>query len=193
MTERICAVPDCDRRHSARGFCRFHYVRWSRHGDPLVSLAPIADPVERFWAQVDKSGDCWLWTAALSGGYGKVTINRRHMKAHRLSYEWTYGPIPDGLEIDHMCHTRACVRPDHLQAVTPQLNQENRTGARRDNPTGYRGVLLERRTGRYRAVARRNHRTHTAGTFDTPEEAAAAAAALRNRLMTNNLRDREAS
>jgi hypothetical protein len=85
--------------------------------------------ISHFWARVDKSGSCWLWTAAKNtNGYGVLRIdchsnNRgRLVFAHRLSYELTKGAIPDGLHLDHLCRTRNCVNPAHLEAVTPRIN-----------------------------------------------------------------------
>lgn len=75
---------------------------------------------ERFWAKVDKSGECWLWTGArfTATGYGQVCVKangrRRLFSAHRMSYELTYGPVEDGLFVCHTCDVRLCVRPDHL-------------------------------------------------------------------------------
>ena len=78
---------------------------------------------ERFWAKVDQSGECWTWTAGKdSKGYGSFWIAPTMRCAHRVSYEITRGPIPDGLEIDHLCRNRACVRPSHLEAVTHHVN-----------------------------------------------------------------------
>lgn len=77
------------------------------------------EAVASFWAKVRKSDLCWEWVGALdSCGYGMVRNNLKSRKAHRVSYEWLVGPVPDGLEIDHLCRNRACVRPDHLEAVT---------------------------------------------------------------------------
>ena len=80
--------------------------------------------VERFWAKVEKTETCWLWTAAVNrvGGYGHFRVGLRTVYAHRLSYEWANGPIPDGLTIDHLCRVTTCVRPSHLEVVT---NREN--------------------------------------------------------------------
>lgn len=80
-------------------------------------------PQERYDAQTDKTGDCWLWTGSLSGGrYASFMVNGRNVKVHRWAYEQAYGPIPDGLQIDHICGVTRCVRPDHLRAVTPREN-----------------------------------------------------------------------
>lgn len=68
---------------------------------------------------------CIEWIAACNGvGYGVLSINRTGGKilAHRWSYEHHKGPIPDGLEVDHLCRNRRCVNPDHLEAVTHRIN-----------------------------------------------------------------------
>lgn len=73
----------------------------------------------RFWAKVDRSSDCWLWTGARgSEGYGRLTLHQRRFGAHRLAFIWANGAIPDGLVLDHLCRNRLCVRPDHLEPVT---------------------------------------------------------------------------
>jgi hypothetical protein len=85
--------------------------------------APKGDRLKLFWAKVDKSGDCWLWTSILShNGYGRFWDGDRFVQAHRFSYELAGGQIPDGYHVDHLCRTRACIRPDHLEAVTPREN-----------------------------------------------------------------------
>lgn len=79
----------------------------------------------RFWAKVQITDDCWLWTGALnSRGYGCFAIRGRSQLAHRLSYEDAVGPIPDGLTIDHLCRTKHCVRPSHLEPVTAAENNQ---------------------------------------------------------------------
>lgn len=79
---------------------------------------------ERFWSKVDKTPDCWLWTAGKDwDGYGIFARDgSRSCRAHRWSYEQAIGPIPEGLQIDHLCRVRNCVRPDHLEAVTSRTN-----------------------------------------------------------------------
>ena len=67
---------------------------------------------------------CWDWTGyVMPNGYGKLTIpGSRSNLAHRLMYEELVGPIPKGLDIDHLCRNRACVNPEHMEPVTRQIN-----------------------------------------------------------------------
>ena len=69
----------------------------------------------RFWAKVDKSGDCWEWTAGKDvGGYGSFYLSGSSIKAHRIAYTITVGDIPDGMCVLHTCDNPPCVQPDHL-------------------------------------------------------------------------------
>ncbi|TBO59025.1 HNH endonuclease [Streptomyces kasugaensis] len=67
-------------------------------------------------------GPCYLWTGAQSEkGYGAFRDGRT-VRAHRYAYEQAHGPIPAGLDVDHRCRRRACVRPSHLRAITHREN-----------------------------------------------------------------------
>lgn len=77
-------------------------------------------PTERFWAYVEKTDTCWLWTGYRNElGYGFFAPRgSRNVRAYRWAYEEVYGSVPQGLELDHLCGVRACVRPTHLEPVT---------------------------------------------------------------------------
>ena len=95
----------------------------------------------RIEAKIAVRGDCWEWTAYTDPkGYGHVWDGETVGKAHRVVYEILVGPIPDGLELDHLCRNTGCVRPDHLEPVTPIEN------ARRTRVAEYvaRGVECKR-------------------------------------------------
>lgn len=122
-----CSVADCTTPAYKRGMCNTHYIRLRRHGDVTVKNPKhVPGPVApRFWAKVDKSGECWIWTGTINrSGYGMFSTGGfpRTMTAHRWAYIDSYGAIPDGLQLDHLCRTRACVRPSHLEAVTARVN-----------------------------------------------------------------------
>ncbi len=79
----------------------------------------------RFWSKVDKSGEgqgCWEWTAYKSPeGYGRSRLGKKRL-AHRIAYELLVGPVPEGLQLDHLCRNRSCVNPAHLEPVTSREN-----------------------------------------------------------------------
>lgn len=94
--------------------------------------------VTRLAARIDWPGnddECWPWRGNLWRGYGRIMVNYRNVRAHRVAYEILVGPIPAGLELDHLCHNRdllcpggftcphrACCNPAHLEAVSTSTN-----------------------------------------------------------------------
>lgn len=89
----------------------------------------VATPIlERIMPKIAKSKNCWYWTGAKDwDGYGKIRIYVAPHKyaqgsAHREMYKIFVGKIPDGYQVDHLCMNKSCVKPSHLEAVTPQIN-----------------------------------------------------------------------
>lgn len=127
MKHTDCSVEGCTSKHYSRHLCRIHYVRNKRYGDPLGS-APRRMPTpdwDRFWAKVVKTDGCWGWTAATtSDGRGRFNLRNpaRTRYAYGIAYEWLVGPVPEGLELDHLCRNPNCVNPAHLEPVTHQEN-----------------------------------------------------------------------
>lgn len=122
-----CSIEGCPKPTKARGWCAMHWRRWRKNGSPHVVQTIRGDDTARFWSYVDKSGECWLWTGALThDGYGRFRLGYDHVMAHRWAYEHEIGPIPEGLVLDHVvargCSHRNCVRPAHLEPVTDQEN-----------------------------------------------------------------------
>lgn len=106
--------------------------------------------IKRFWAKVDKSGDCWVWTASRRHkGYGAFayTIDGKihHDRAHRFSYEIHNGPIPVGMFVLHRCDNPACVNPSHLFLGTAKDNVDDMMSKGRHVPGGTYGPGSYRR------------------------------------------------
>jgi hypothetical protein len=81
--------------------------------------------LQRFWSKVDKSGDCWEWTAATIGGYGSFSIGDHTYKSHRISYAIKNGE-PGNTCVCHTCDNPSCVNPDHLWLGTYRDNNHDR-------------------------------------------------------------------
>lgn len=84
--------------------------------------AELSAAIENNIEMVTESG-CWIWMARLDGdGYAVIDHDNTSFKVHRLLYVKHRGPIPEGLELDHLCRVRCCVHPWHTEAVTHQVN-----------------------------------------------------------------------
>jgi hypothetical protein len=92
-------------------------------GTPLGHVfKPLAERLDALMMPEPNSG-CWLWTGAIAGGgYGVVWNDGKRRQAHRVVYEMHCDPIPDGMQLDHLCRTRSCCNPDHLEPVTGAEN-----------------------------------------------------------------------
>jgi hypothetical protein len=82
-------------------------------------------PAEWFWVRVKSTPEvgCWEYTQTVGGGYAQFFVEPGvKVYAHRYAYELLVGPIPEGLDLDHLCRNRRCVRPSHLEPVTRSEN-----------------------------------------------------------------------
>lgn len=149
-------------------------------------------PAERFWPKVDMADECWLWTGhVMANGYGQFRLPDRTVLPHRWAWEQLIGPIPEGVQLDHLptC-PKHCVNPAHLRLATNKQNAENRAGAQVNSTTGIRGVYWHRRFNRWLAKVQHHGHQINVGYFDTPEEAERAVIAKRLELFTHNTVDR---
>jgi len=146
---------------------------------------------ERFWGKVNKTETCWLWTAAKDAyGYGVFSVGYSMKLAHRVAFQLSTGDLP--AQLDHICHNKSCVNPNHLRATTPKQNGENRRGAKQGSTSGYRGVSFHKGSGRWQASVVHNKKQMHLGYFENPQEANRAVVAKRNELFTHNDVDRQA-
>lgn len=180
-----CSFDGCSLAAHAKGYCKMHRQQQLR-GKQLTPLAPRNGTIpaeDRFWAKVDKSGDCWQWIGTKRpNGYGAFLLDGHLLYAHRYSWQLMHGPIDSGHVIDHICFSRACVNPDHLRSVTSKINGEYvRAGNRKLAASGHRGVYRLGRSTWYAAVVHHGV-VHYLGSFSDKEIAATAAAEKRKEL-----------
>ena len=161
MAESPCLIPDCGRRVLARGWCKVHYDRWWRHGD--VDVTPQTPLATRLWAKIDRRGGlmaCWPWPGAHSReGYGRVSLGRPSTTTcapHRVAYELLVGPIPTGLQLDHLCRRPACCNPSHLRPVTSRENTRRGAGHGSELVCPQGHAYTEANTSRERKTGKRH-------------------------------------
>jgi HNH endonuclease len=135
-----CEVEGCAKPNEKyRKMCAMHRSRLYVYGD--LHYRRPSTLAERFAVKVPSrvEGECWHFMGTItSGGYGLITDFDKNRMAHRVAYEMWVGPIPDGMDVDHICHNEAyakgeclggsgclhrrCCNPDHLEAVTSGTN-----------------------------------------------------------------------
>lgn len=91
-------------------------------------MAGRKNTIADFWAKVDKSGECWIWTECRDrDGYGRFRLLGMNRRAHRIAWEMAFGPVPAETPcVLHRCDNTACVRPDHLWVGTVSDNNKDR-------------------------------------------------------------------
>lgn len=96
----------------------------------MLRINPADVQIERFWSLVDRGADdeCWPWLGHVTrSGYGAISmasVTRSPLRAHRVAYTLERGEIPEGLVLDHLCRSRSCCNPAHLEPVTNEQNIE---------------------------------------------------------------------
>lgn len=124
VTCRVCKQP-------------FEVVRFRARTQKFCSKKCEGDsryipPEKRLRYTIDENG-CWLWSGCVDvGGYAVFSVRRKTKKVHIFTYTQKNGPVPVGLQLDHLCRVRRCINPDHLEVVTNAVNSAR--GARWGSP-----------------------------------------------------------
>ena len=155
---KTCSVRGCPRKSRARGWCKLHYQRWAKWGDPehVPPRGAKTTVAERFAVSVDQTGDCWEWQGAHDReGYARTAYKKKNVLLHRWAYEHFVGPIPE-----------------HLRACSVQANCQSRLRANRDNRSAGRLGVKRSTSGRFEASVKINSVLSSLGAFDDLEVAA---------------------
>lgn len=126
----------------------------------MIAVTPLPARISR---KIELTIDgCWQWTGAVtSRGYGSAAHEGRTWSTHRLAYELLVGPIPAGLQIDHLCRNRRCCNPEHLEPVTGRENVrracEGQTHCAQGHPLAGRNLVIRIRYGNERRLCRLCH------------------------------------
>lgn len=178
MLPKICSIPECGKPHKGHGWCQGHLQKYRKYGNPLAGRTKYNSPQKALAARTSKSGDCLLWTGSKDrGGYGTIQVSGRTVGAHRFAWENANGPIPDGMSIDHICHNRDCVLPDHLRLATHKENTSYLSGPLSNNTSGFRNVYAK--NSGWEVSVGKDGKTHYFGIYSSIEEAAKVAESAR--------------
>lgn len=127
----VCAVDECSKPRRSALYCSAHQMRLDRYGSPDYyprgkpkPWTGIPHTEEGFWSLVEVTGACWYWQGGLTPeGYGYWFFEGRTSGVHRIAHRMlTQEEVPSSMHIDHLCRTRNCVNPDHMEVVTPEEN-----------------------------------------------------------------------
>lgn len=180
---KLCEANGCDRTSAdgrlKRGYCAKHYQRFMKFGDPLAGEAKYETAAEALKGRSIRKGECLEWTGSKNGkGYGRIRINDRLEMVHRVAFEMTGTPIPEGMEVDHTCFNRACIEPKHLRLANRAQNTQYRRGAQPNSKTGIRNV--HHNNGKWYVRLKVQQKNRVWGPFETVDEAKAEASRRRS-------------
>lgn len=129
LYEGFCTVENCEKHFYAKEFCRKHYDRFRKYGDPLAGGTFYGEPETFFKESLNQETDeCIIWKYGRdTGGYGNIYWEGKSWKVHRLSCYLTYGPPKAHMDAAHgPCHNTLCFNPRHLSWKTEKENMEDR-------------------------------------------------------------------
>lgn len=111
---RVCSVTGCNRKHNALGLCVVHRARMKRRGTTELFTSPsVADRLTS--RLLRKPNGCLEWTGSTNeAGYGRISIDGKTLRVHRLAWELANGPIPEGIVVCHTCDRPPCCDVTHL-------------------------------------------------------------------------------
>lgn len=139
-------------------------------------------PHEAFRARTERQGECLVWTGAkIRGGYGQMWAGGKVVLVHRWAWIEVNGPVPVGMEVDHVCHNAACANITHLRLANRSQNMQNLGGAMSNNRSGVRNVT-QSRYGTFMVRITKDGSTHYFGSYPTLDEASKVADRERSRL-----------
>lgn len=170
----ICYFDGCIKTKAdlkfVRGYCINHYNRLRVSGELPSAVDQYATAEESLRERSEQQGECLVWTGSKNQkGYGRLANRGRLESAHRVAYELSTGPIPAGMEVDHICFNRACVEPSHLRLADRSSNTQYRRGAQPNSKSGIRNV--HEKNGKWFVRLKVKQKNRIWGPFDTADEA----------------------
>ena len=142
----------------------------------MTRKTTVLEQLEKYTTPIPETS-CVVWFGCDNAkGYGRILVGSKRQNVQRVTYEIANGKIPEGMVIDHVCHERSCVNPDHMRVCTSSENAKNRK-LNANNATGLKGVYKSRYKSnrglppRWIAVIQSDGKTINIGSFSTKEEA----------------------